>query len=404
MTGVAWPFNETGTSGAPAVTARQLRQLGSAFVAMGSTTRPLGAKSGVRLGTPSTVVSISGTGSYTWSAGGFAGIIDGEANAAAGPYQYAFETADTGPIAAAGASARVDRLSVQISDSDEGDGTGTKSVHVVYTQGAATGGQPPAAPARSHNLALINVPTSGAPTISWAPDWSGDPGEWTFNTLAERDAYVTAIGSSNVPVNQRATVIADLAPINNSDFIWSGSGWLVVRGRPLVPSSVSGGTVSGDGSITVTGSRLNLDGLLTQANIVKIEGTVSIGSNQILFARLRAGGTDVASNTAQELSYAAAGTGTGATAQNPSGTGVWQLGVQQASWHHFTLLLSNAGQALPTIGNADIDTYASLTSMTKVLSSLFQVDAAARDGVGIGAGSIAGTAAMSGTVFCTAIA
>lgn len=223
-------------------------------------------------------------------------------------------------------------------------------------------------------------------------------GKVPFRTLVDLQAWTTAM------IGQAARVLADSTAGNNTDYVWSGSVWFVVPGRRLVPSSVSGGTVNGDGSISVTGSRLNLDGLLTQANIVKIEGTVSIGSNQILFARLRSGGSDISSNTAQQLSYAAAGTGTAATAQNPSGTGVWQLGVQQASWHHFTLLLSNAGQALPTIGNVDVDTYASLTSMTKVSSSLFQVDASARDGIGIGAGSITGTAAMSGTVFCTAIA
>lgn len=241
MAGVAWPFNETGTTGAPAVTARQLRQQQSAFVAMGTTARPLGAKSGIRVGTPSSVVSITGSGPYTWNAGGFGGVIDGEANAAAGPYTYSFETAQTGPIAASGGAARQDRLDVQISDSDEGDGSGTKTVQIIYTQGAATGGAVPAAPPRSHALGVINVPTSDAPTFSWAPEWCGDPGEWTFNTVAERDAYVLLIGASNVPLNQRATVISDTTAANNGDYVWSGSGWIYSNAGvvPLTPGGVA---------------------------------------------------------------------------------------------------------------------------------------------------------------------
>jgi len=233
MAGTAWPFNETGTSGVPAVTARQLRQLHSPFVAMGSTARPLGAKSGLRVGTPSTCVSITGSGPYGWSVVGIAGLLDGEANAAAGAYLYSFDTAQTGSIVASGAAARVDMLSVQVSDSDEGDSSGTKAVQIVYTQGAATGGQPPTAPARSHRIGYINVPTSGAPTFTFAPEWAGDAGEWTFNTKAELDTYTTVIGASNVPVNQRATVIADSTTSNNGDWVRSGTTWVRIGASAL---------------------------------------------------------------------------------------------------------------------------------------------------------------------------
>ena len=230
MTGVAWPFNETGTSGAPAVTARQLRQMRSPFAAMGTAARPMGAKSGVRVGTPASVVTITGSGPYTWNAGGFSGLIDGEANAAAAAYSHSFEVADTGSIVAAGAAARVDRLDVQISDSDEGDGTSTKSVAVIYTQGAETGGSPANPPARSYRLAYINVPTSGAPTVSFVPEWASAGGEWVFNTYAEMKAYSDTLTAANVPPSLHATVIADTTGSNNGDYVWSGSLWLPVAG------------------------------------------------------------------------------------------------------------------------------------------------------------------------------
>lgn len=231
----AWPFNQTGTSGAPAYPARQLRQLGvSPFIAMGSAARPLGAKSGIRVGTPASIATITGSGPYGWQLAPFPGVIDAESNAAAGPYTYSFDSNQTGSIATAGAAARQDRLDVQLSDSDEGDGSGTKSVQIIYTQGAATGGALPAAPARSHRVATINVPTSGAPTISWAPDWSDNLGEWTFNTSAELTAYTTAITAANVPANQRATVISDTTATNNGDYAWSGSLWLPTAG-PCMP-------------------------------------------------------------------------------------------------------------------------------------------------------------------------
>ena len=242
----AWPFNYA-TTGDPAYTARQLRQLSVApFVAMGSSGRPLGAKSGIRVGTPSSVATITGSGPYSWNIGGFAGVIDGEANAAAGPYAYSFDTTQTGTIAAAGAAARVDAVDVVISDSDEGDGSGAKNVTCMYTEGPATGGGTPAAPARSHRLFLINVPTSGAPTIQWAPDWSGDPGEWTFNTVAERDAYVALIGSANVPPMQKTTVLADVTAQNSTTYTWYSTGWSDPRPKTrLVPATASGALGSG---------------------------------------------------------------------------------------------------------------------------------------------------------------
>ncbi|MGN6200029.1 hypothetical protein [Humibacter sp.] len=294
MAGVAWPFNETYVGGVaqgvPAVTARQKRQMNASFVGMGSAARPLGAKSGVRPGTPASVVSITGSGPYTWSAGGFGGTIDAESNAAAGAYQYSFENPDTGTIAAAGAATRKDRLDVQLSDSDEGDGTGAKTVATIYTQGPATGGTPAAAPPRSHLLGYINVPTTGAPTFTWAPEWAGAPGEWWFNTYAEMKAYSDALTAANVPVNQRASVLADTTTSNNGDWVWSGTAWVPVATAYQVGAftPASGGIYSAGTptpQATRTGNRVFLEGVITSSSATFATNTVyTLGTIPAAFA------------------------------------------------------------------------------------------------------------------------
>jgi hypothetical protein len=201
----------------------------------------------------------------------FVGVIDGESAAIAGPYAYSFDTNQTGSVTAAAGSARIDRLDVQVSDPAESDGSSVPTIAIIYTAGTAGAGVPAAAPARTHKLCLINVPASGggSPTVSWAPDWSGDPGEWTFNTLTERDAYVTAIGSANVPVNQRATVIADSTAKNNDDYIWAGTAWIAL-GVVSVTYPLTYQTIYSAGSpaptLTVRNGRAWLDGQIISSS------------------------------------------------------------------------------------------------------------------------------------------
>lgn len=227
-------FPADAVAGAPTYTGRALRQTAVApFVAMGSSARPLGAKSGIRVGTPSSIVSVTST---TWTVTPFAGVIDGEAAAIAGPYTYSFDTNQTGSVTPAGASARVDRLDVQVSDPAESDGSSTPSIQCVYTAG--TPGLA-AAPDRSHAFVQFNVPATGggSPTVSWAPSWSGDLGEWTFNTFAEMTAYTTAIGSANVPPQQDATVLSDT--VNTGSYRWNGSAWTCHRPAVMARSATA---------------------------------------------------------------------------------------------------------------------------------------------------------------------
>jgi hypothetical protein len=276
-----WPVNAV--SGAPSYTGRMLRQTTVApFTAMGSAARPLGAKSGIRPGTPSSIVAVTST---TWTVQPFAGVLDGEAAAIAGPYGYSFDTAQTGSVTAAGSSARKDRLDVQVSDPAESDGSSVPAIKIVYTQGAATGGAVPAAPARSHALCVINVPASGggSPTVTWAPEWSGDPGEWTFNTRNEADAYADNIGRGNVPIGQLASVIADSDPKNNLVWVWDvpSTSWVRFPNSQIWPVNLTG--IYSAGSPTpqaaLQGSTGVLEGVVKSSSATFVSGTeYTIGS------------------------------------------------------------------------------------------------------------------------------
>lgn len=255
-----WPVDAV--TGAPSYTGRMLRQTAvSALTGMGSTARPLGGKSGIRPGTPSSITAVTST---AWTVQPFAGVIDGEANAAAGAYGYAFDTAQTGTIAAAGSAARVDRLDVQVSDPSEGDGTSTPSIQIVYTQGAATGGATPAAPARSHRLCLIAVPASGGgnPTVTWLPDWSS-ASLLVANTVAELNGY------TNIPPGQQAQVVGDVATANGP-YIWSGSVWLFNGVGPVVNV-----TTFSTGWNPTPGSSKYIPRVIQQGNTVYLVGSVT---------------------------------------------------------------------------------------------------------------------------------
>lgn len=203
-----WPVDAV--SGAPVYSGRHGRQLSVApFLAGATATRPLGARSGVRPGTPTTTVTATST---TWTVGEHAGVIDAELAAEAGPYTYSIDAVQTGTMTAADPSSpRIDLISVQISDSAESDGTPTTtpaSAAPIYTVGTP-GATPavPAAPARSMVLAQINVPVAGggSPSVIWvAPYLSSPGGIITVRTWTERGA-VTGTTESPAWVDELST-------------------------------------------------------------------------------------------------------------------------------------------------------------------------------------------------------
>lgn len=185
MTVACYPLDAV--SGAPAYTGRMLRDTISALLGGASTARPLGTRSGVRPGTPTSTVTLSG---LNWTLKPHAGVLDVEAAAEAGPYLYAVTANETGTLnAQAVGNARTDLLVMQLSDPAEGDGTSVPKAEPVYVAGTAGPGAPaPAVPARSLLLARFNVPQSGggSPTVTWvAPTLSAAGARPSVATIAD---------------------------------------------------------------------------------------------------------------------------------------------------------------------------------------------------------------------------
>lgn len=184
---MATAFPLDASSGAPSYTGQMLRDTLSALAGVAPSGRPLGATSGVRPGTPSTTVFLSGGSNFTWNVAAHSGVIDAETAAAAGPYMYATDGTDTGTITAANATnPRVDIIYVQINDNTQ-DGSGLESVVVGYLAGtpAASPVAPSPPTTRGIVLANINVPAVGGgnPAASWvAPTFGVSP--WTAYTPA----------------------------------------------------------------------------------------------------------------------------------------------------------------------------------------------------------------------------
>jgi hypothetical protein len=215
VTITVWPADAV--SGAPSYTGRKLRQTNAAILAGATAARPLGARSGVRPGTPTNTVTASST---TWTVKPHQGILDLEAAVEASAYWYAIDANVTGSVtAASGSIARVDIVYATLTDLAEDGTAGTPNVTFGYTAGtvAAT---PPATPARSMVIAYINVPISGggSPTVSWnAPYTTVVGGVIPVRTQAERDAITFATAEYPVVVDR-----LDTGALERS----VGSGWL----------------------------------------------------------------------------------------------------------------------------------------------------------------------------------
>jgi len=169
MANVAFPVDKV--SAEPVFSGREARQAMSVALGGATAARPLGARSGVRPGTPASTVALPTATSYVIHP--HAGVLDLQTSALAGPYWYVVGSDgvdETGTVNAAhGTWPRKDILWVRVDDPAE-EGTDPPLVVTGYTAGtAAAVPDPPATPARSMRLATISVPLSGGgtPTIVW---------------------------------------------------------------------------------------------------------------------------------------------------------------------------------------------------------------------------------------------
>lgn len=207
-------------AGSPSYVGRALRQLMSPLVGGATAARPLGASSGVRPGTLASIVTATST---VWTVTPFAGVIDLEAAAIAGPYPFAFDTNQTGAVTAADASnPRVDILCVRVSDPAEGDGTAAPLIELLYLAGAAVASPvAPATPARSFVIAKINVPVAGggSPTTTWVAPYTVSAGG-VVPALTQ-----AALAAGGGYEGQVASVVADPNPALNGTWLFHGGAW-----------------------------------------------------------------------------------------------------------------------------------------------------------------------------------
>lgn len=210
-TGVAYPADAV--SGSPTYAAIQGRNAFSALMAGATSSRPLGGITGVRPGTPTNTITATST-TWTMNPNGFAGYIDLETSATNSGYFFAFSGTITGPVTAAGGSARTDIVWVQIADSNTSDGSsGAPRVIIDYTANTTT------PPSRAFVIAQVNVPASGggSPTVTWvAPYLASAGGVIQVGTASQLGAALPALA--------RAVALDTGVP-----YFSDGSAWQVER-------------------------------------------------------------------------------------------------------------------------------------------------------------------------------
>ena len=178
----------------PSYHGRALRTAQIAPLAAGaSATRPLGARSGVRPGTPESVVEASPGRVIVHP---HAGQLD-LGNQLAGPYGYSVLSDETLAVTGAHATyARSDLVCITLTDPAEG-GTDTPQASVVVVTGtpAVTPADPPVPAAARLTLARLSIPASGggAPSVVWlAPMAGAADGVPHYATPTQRDQVLAA--------------------------------------------------------------------------------------------------------------------------------------------------------------------------------------------------------------------
>lgn len=266
MGAYVYPVDNWQTTDGARYTGRRLRQMLGAVLTRGAAARPLGARSGVTAGTPSSTLSV---GSGSWTVAPHTGILDVEDSAIAGAYWYSIDAAVTGSVPAANASqTRYDLVVVQASDPTEADGSQTPGVAVNYVTGTP-GGTLPAAPAHSMMLGYITVPPAGA----------GNPSAtWGAPTTVASGGILPARSSAEYPPAPYAGQYLDDASLGRA-FRFDGTKW-----QPATPAfpdvdwqplSLAGG-MSTNGAVAPALCRVS--GLVMFRGQFKYSSTMAAGS------------------------------------------------------------------------------------------------------------------------------
>ena len=255
-------------SGAPEYTGKMLRSALSALLGSPPSGRPLGATSGVRPGTPTSTVSVSGS---TVTIAPHSGVLDVQADATTGPYLYAVTAAETVALNAAHATyTRWDRIGVQLSDPAAGDGTSTPGVAIVYTPGTpAASPALPAAPARSLTLARVVVPQSGggAATVVWLAPEPHQGVAWYTSEAAR--------GIAN-PAPQTGDIAVIGSDASMQVTIWDGTAW-----RTIWPAAGWQSYTPALTNITL-GNGTMVGRYLRQGDLVTVSVDITLGSTSAI--------------------------------------------------------------------------------------------------------------------------
>ena len=178
----------------PAAAFRQ----GQAATHGGGSGRPLGGRSGFRVGTPTNTLTATST---TWTLQPCSAMIDPGNSTHQGMYGWATDAVLTGPVTAADANnTRKDIVFIQVNDPSAGDGSPAVSATVQSITGNPLTGAVPDLPPRSFLVGTITVPKvgAGAPTVVLNPArYVAAGGVQPVSSLTEREA-LTAYPSLQV--------------------------------------------------------------------------------------------------------------------------------------------------------------------------------------------------------------
>lgn len=285
-----------GSGGTPQFSSGQERQARSVLMFPSGATRPLGARSGRRVGGGLDVSLVS----TTMHIAPGAAVLDVETPVATGAYQVANSADDASLGAYTAPHATLDRIDgvyLQISDNDvDASGAGIFQVAPVYLAGTpASSPAAPATPARAFRLSTIHVPHSGGGAAAVTQDQ-------VFTVAAGGLLPVSTISAAPASPYEGAQIYAE---DENKARVWDGAKWAMVDGGEVISIAAAGDHTSGDTPCLVTinavagriykasaafaGSQVTAAGiptvklLINAAEVYRLATAVSVAASGLVF-------------------------------------------------------------------------------------------------------------------------